>query len=387
MEVVTSANLIKGMPPDKTQFHEEEKFRYQVLPFYNALYSSADVGYGAQCNYVLRNQDAASSTTNLQAVELLRSKAPAMRNRSGIILSARDQKRLSLQTVQSRSFQKRESPATTTQQKGYKTFHPGIYEYSFEITLDHSCPETMDLPMGSVRWMLEAIIERAGTFKPNLHGAQEVIVVRAPDQGSLEQVEPIAISRKWEDQLHYDIVISGKSFPIGSKIPIAFKLTPLAKVQCHRIKVYVTENVDYYCKGKRVTRKDAQRKILLLERNAGKPLAPEYTASDIRILAGGELTGEGREHARSQAENWRRRFAKLSGTTFEPLPAPTDNLLGDLELGLDHLITQTEIEMDVQLPTCEQMQKDKTKILHPDTTYKNIQVHHWIKVFIPPSSC
>jgi len=235
--------------------------------------------------------------------------------------------------------------------------------------------------------MLEAIIERAGTFKPNLHGAQEVIVVRAPDQGSLEQVEPIAISRKWEDQLHYDIVISGKSFPIGSKIPIAFKLTPLAKVQCHRIKVYVTENVDYYCKGKRVTRKDAQRKILLLERNAGKPLAPEYTASDIRILAGGELTGEGREHARSQAENWRRRFAKLSGTTFEPLPAPTDNLLGDLELGLDHLITQTEIEMDVQLPTCEQMQKDKTKILHPDTTYKNIQVHHWIKVFIPPSSC
>lgn len=368
--------LVVGIPPSKSQFHEEEKLRYQVLPFYNALYSSADVGYGAQCTYVLRTKEASSSTR-----ELAPAKSPTSRSiRSSTILSARDQKRLSLQTVQSRSFQKGDSAATTTQQKGYKVFHPGVYEYSFEITLDHSCPETMNLPMGSVRWMLEAIVERAGTFKPNLHGTKEVTIVRAPDQNSLEQVEPIAISRKWEDQLHYDIVISGKSFPIGSKIPIAFKLTPLAKVQCHRIKVYVTENVDYFCKDKKITRKDAQRKVLLLERNAGKPLGSEYTGSDVRIMSGGELDGPARARARMQAENSRERFAKHTGTTVDPLGEPVDNLLGDLDLGLDHLITQTEIEMDVQLPTCEQMLRDRSKMLHPDTTYKNIQVHHWIKV-------
>jgi hypothetical protein len=351
-----------------------------VLPFYNALFSDPTVGYGAQCNYVLQSKQASSSTTSLNTVEFENLLAHATRSsRSSTILSARDHKRLSLQTVQARSFPK-ETPVQVNQQKGYKVFHPGTYEYSFEISLDHTCPETMDLPLGSVHWMLEALIERAGTFKPNLHGTKEVIVIRAPDQNSMEQVEPIAISRKWEDQLHYDIVISGKSFPIGSKIPIAFKLTPLAKVQCHRIKVYATENIDYYCLDKKVTRKDAQRKILLFERHAGKPLAPDYESSEIRVLAGGELTEEQRARARAMAERRRLYEAQMTGSMPEPLPAPTENLLGDLDLGLEHLINQTEIEMEVQLPTCAMMKKDKTKVLHPDTTYKNIQVHHWIKV-------
>ena len=64
----------------------------------------------------------------------------------------------------------------------------------------------------------------------------------------------------------------------------------------------------------------------------------------------------------------------------EPLPPPSDNLLGDIDLGLEHLITQTEIEMEVQLPTCAKMMKDKSKAIHPDTMFQNIVVHHWIKV-------
>jgi hypothetical protein len=301
-------------------------------------------------------------------------------SRSSTLLSVKDQKRLSLQTVQSRSFQKGDSPFPTAQQKGFKTFHPGTYKYRFEIPLDHTTPETIKLPLGSVRWMLEALVERAGTFKQNLHGTKEVLVIRAPDQNSLEQVEPIAISRKWEDQLHYDIVISGKSFPIGSKIPIAFKLTPLAKVQCHRIKVYVTENVDYYTEDKRVTRRDAVRKILLFERQAGKGIAKEYASSELRTLAGGELSPEQRAEERRSALLQREREARRTSSSVEPLPEPTDNLLGDLDLGLDHLIQQTELEMEVQLPTCAMMSKDRTKALHPDTTWKLIQVHHWIKV-------
>ena len=297
----------KGIPPDKTAFYEEEKLRYQVIPFYNAMYPTADVGYGAQCTYKLKNNEASSSTTTLQSIELGRGS-----KRRSDTLSSRDQRRLSMQNVPARSFNKSESPATTTQQKGYKTFHPGVYEYSFEIPMDHTLPESMNLPMGSVKWILDAIVERAGTFRPNLHGQQEVSVVRAPGQNSMESIEPIAISRKWEDQLHYDIVISGKAFPIGGKIPIAFKLTPLAKVQCHRIKVYATENVDYYCRGKKVTRKDGQRRILLMERNAGKPLAPEYAGSSFNILAGGELPQTDRDRHRQMAQNFRSRIDRKS---------------------------------------------------------------------------
>ncbi len=332
--------------------------------------------------YALRNEAAYASSTNVSMVGLDRPSTPITRSkRSSTILSSRDQKRLSLQTVQSRSFQKGDSPfGVTSQQKGYKVFHPGIYEYSFEIALDHTSPETIELPLGSVKWTLEALVERAGTFKSNLHGSKEVTVIRAPDQNSLEQVEPIAISRKWEDQLHYDIVISGKSFAIGSKIPIAFKLTPLAKVQCHRIKVYITENIDYYCKERKVTRKDVQRKILLLEKQAGKPLAKEYANSQVRILSGGELSAEERERARALAQRRREIDASRRQAPVEPLPAPSENLLGDLDLGLEHLVAQTEIEMEVQLPTCACMRKDKNRTISPDTTWKNIQVHHWIKV-------
>jgi hypothetical protein len=313
------------------------------------------------------------------------SAAPATRSSwSNTLLSAKDQKRLSLQAVHSRSFQKGDSTfSATTQQKGFKVFHPGVYEYSFEIALAHSSPETIELPFGSVKWTLDVLVERAGTFKSNLHGSKEIQVIRAPDQNSLEQVEPIAINRQWEDQLHYDIVISGKSFALGSRIPIAFKLTPLAKVQCHRIKVYIAENIEYFCKQKSVARRDTQRKILLFEKQAGKPISSEYASSQMRILTGGELSPEQRQQARELAQRRRERTATRHQAVAEPLPPPLDNILGDIDLGLEHLISQTEIELEVQLPTCEQMRKDRSRMLYPNTSWKNIQVHHWIKVQPP----
>ena len=114
-------------------------------------------------------------------------------------------------------------------------------------------------------------------------------------------------------------------------------------------------------------------------------MAPEFAGSVYRTVAGGELTPQARDRARTAADNWRKTIAKHGGTPYEPLPPPADNMLGDLDLGLDHLITQTEIEIEAQLPTCERMKADKTKMLHPDTSYTNIRVHHWIKVcfFLP----
>jgi len=296
-------------------------------------------------------------------------------------LSSKDQKRLSLHSTPSRSFQKGDSPfGPTPQQKGYKVFHPGVYEYSFEIPIDNNSPETTKLPLASVIWQLEVIVERAGTFKPNLQGFKEVPVVRSPSEDSLELVEPISISRKWEDQLHYEIMISGKAFPLGSKIPIAFKLTPLAKVQVHKLKVYVSENFEYYASDRKVTRRDITRKILLLEKVAGKPLAKEYEPSEVRVLRGGEPSPEERAERREAAQRQRAREATITHSEPEPLPDVTENMLGDIDLGLEQFLGQTEIEMNVQLPTCEIMEKDRTKRMAHDCTWKNVDVHHWIKV-------
>lgn len=368
----------EGIPPAKTEFSEEQTLRTQSLVFFHAVHQGMwDTEYGSQCTYTHKNSGLAGA---LQQTPSSGSLHLPGRGRSST-LTAKELKRLSLQSVNSRSFGKADSPhISQVQAKGYKVFRPGTYEYTFELPIDHNQLETTKLQYGSVRWDLETTVERAGAFKPNLHGSKEVSIVRLPDQMSLETVEPISISRNWEDQLHYDIVISGKSFPIGGRIPIAFKLTPLAKVQIHKLKVFVTESIEYWTNDRHVTRKDAGRKLLLLEKTAGKPLDRQFADSEIRVLSGGELEPDQREEARRTAARRRLREAARTRGNPEPLPEPSENLLGDLDLGLESFWGSTELEMNVQLPTCEVMARDKALRLHPDCSWKNVNVYHWIKV-------
>ncbi|CAD6443913.1 1b3bce51-5617-4aa5-8b1d-a78fb18bc6e4 [Sclerotinia trifoliorum] len=372
-----------GVPPGKLDFCEEESLRTQVLPFFNALYEGSEVGYGTHCNYYLR--DKSGTTTTISPLDSPSSGISTLigaRSRANTLMTSRESKRLSLQSNQSRSFQKGDSPnGPTPQQKGYKTFHPGVYEYTFEMPIDNNSPETTKLPDASVKWQVEAMVERASAFRPNLMGIKEVPVIRTPSIESLELVEPISISRNWDDQLHYDIMISGKSFPLGSRIPIAFKLTPLAKVQIHKIRIYVTESIDYSSNGNTYNRKGkSPKKILLFEKLAGQPPSSEYSNSEMRVLRGGELTVEERAVARATAQRERERLARQLNTAVEPLPEESNNILGDLDLGLDHFACPTELELSVQLPTCEMMEKDKTKRLHHDCSWKNARVHHWFKI-------
>ncbi|KAI0976157.1 hypothetical protein F4678DRAFT_215690 [Xylaria arbuscula] len=361
----------EGIPPLKIEQHEEVSLRTQVLAFFHAVHETWETEFGNQCTYSLKR---CPESANRNLALPTSSALPSTLNRgSSSNLTARDYKRLSLQSVQSRSFGKADVQSTdVVQSRSYKTFYPGKYEYSFELPIDHHQLETTKLQFGAVKWELEATVERAGAFKPNLHGTKEVRIVRVPDQLSLEMTEPISISRQWEDQLHYDIMISGKSFPIGAQIPIAFKLTPLAKVQVHKIKVFVTESVEYWTNDRRVTRKDPGRKILLFEKAAGKPVDRQFASSEIRVLSGGELTPDQRHEARAAAQ--RRRGQERS------LPESTENMLGDLDLGLESYWGPTEMEMNVQIPTCEQMAKDKNLRLHPDCSWKNVNVYHWIKI-------
>ncbi|KAK4639964.1 hypothetical protein QC761_700280 [Podospora bellae-mahoneyi] len=366
----------EGIPPSKTDLFEEQTLRTQSLVFFHAMHEGMwETEYGSQCTFVPKT----SSTHHNLMSSLYNNSNSSLhilgKSRNSSTLTAKERKRLSLQSVQSRSFGKGESPfANPVQAKGFKIFGPGTYEYAFELPIDHNQLETTKLQYGSVRWELETMVERAGAFKPNLHGSKEVSIVRLPDQMSLEMTEPISISRHWEDQLHYDIMISGKSFPIGAKIPIAFKLTPLAKVQVHKLKVFVTESIEYWTNDRHVTRKDSGRKILLLEKVAGKPLDKQYEASDIRVLSGGELDAEQRDEARMLAIRRRLQEAARAGGPPRPLPDPSNNLLGELDLGLESLWGSTEIEMNVQLPTCDMMARDKTLRLHPDCSWKNVNI-------------
>ncbi|KAL8824640.1 MAG: hypothetical protein Q9191_004916 [Dirinaria sp. TL-2023a] len=357
----------EGIPPKKTEFKDKESIMNHTWPFFNAQFQTAEYGSGADQVKPLKGPS--TTTRDLGCTDAPSIAADSFKKASIVAdgnMSARDARRLSLQANQSRSFGKGDSAngGATVAQKGYRTFTPGVYIYNFELPIDSRLPETIDVELGSVKYELEATVERSGAFRANLVGSKEVTLIRAPSEGSLEQIEPIAISRNWEDQLLYDIVISGKSFPLGSQVPIAFKLTPLAKVQCHRIKVFVTENIQYYTSNKRVHRLEPTRKIQLFEKRADGLSTSTYPGSSMRITAGGGVAYDARSAAASGEEN---------------VPRDMTNLLGNLEGGSN--VGPTEMEFNVQLPSCHSMrERDKLARLHFDTTYQAIQVHHWIKV-------
>ncbi|KAK5020078.1 hypothetical protein LTR16_001644 [Cryomyces antarcticus] len=351
----------EGIPLRKTDFEETDTIMSHTWPFFNAQFPTAEGGSCA--DHVELANGPSATTSSLGIANGLGSSSP---NSSTTNLNAREYKRLSLQVKQSRSFSKEEvtSSGPSVVQKGYRTFQPGDYIYNFELPLDSRLPETINVELGSVRYELETVVERAGAFRANLVGNREVQLIRAPAEGSLEQVAPIVISRNWEDQLHYDIVISGKSFPLGAQVPIAFKLTPLAKVQCHRIKVLVTESIEYFCNNQRVHRMEPTRKLQLFEKRADGSSVSTFPGSSTRVTAGGGIPYDARSRAAAGEE------VTLQDTT---------NLLGNLDGQYD--VGPTEMEFKVQLPNCRTMkEREKSQRLHFDTTYQNIQVHHWIKI-------
>jgi len=316
-------------------------------PFFNAQFVAAELGHCAD-SFTPRKPTSDSSTEIGIAVSV-----------SNFMWAATPgEHKNTLRMTKSRSLSTGEPPHRqfTAAQRGYRVFQSGDYAYNFELPLDSCLPETVNVELGSVKYELDGVIERPGAFRPNLTGKKEVLLVRVPSEANLEQTEPIAIRRTWEDQLHYDIVVSGKSFPLGASIPITFKLTPLAKVRCHRIKIFITESIEYSCKDKKVHRIDPVKKVQLFEKRAEAPATSAFAGSSVRTTSGGGVTAHG-------------------SAGKEDVVNGTDNLLGDLN-GTPN-IGPTEMEFNVQLPGCNAKERDR---LHFDTTYRNIQVHHWIKV-------
>lgn len=224
------------------------------------------------------------------------------------------------------------APDIDTSKPGH--FPVGDYIYDFEHALHPSIPETTNVTFGSVQYHLEAEIIRVGAFKLNLTARLPIDVVRTPSELNSEENEPIVITRDWEDQLRYDIVIGGKSIVLNSYLPLALRFVPLwGKVALHRIRVYLTENLEYYCQNKKVHRMEPSKKFLLLEHKAckGKSL-----------------------------------LSKSGGLTEDPAEAEDEEVL------------PRELEFQLYVP---KILDEKTGLqLHPGTSFENIQAHHWIKI-------
>jgi hypothetical protein len=227
-------------------------------------------------------------------------------------------------------------------------FPAGDYMYSFEFLMHDVLPETLHTDLVSTRYYLEAVIEPSGPFCSKIIAQLDVPVIRLPAENSLELTESIFWCRSWRDKIYYDICILGKCFPLGSRIPVRLKLTPLADLECNWIRVYVSEHVQHRTKGREThCLQLPPKKVLLFQKQAGHTSYSTYPGSTMRIMAG---------------------KSKMSSASIQ-----AGNFLGEVSETL-------EIELEVQLPRCtEMMKKDKRQWLHFSTRGSS-EVNHWIQV-------
>lgn len=376
---VSKTNWPEGIPPKRVETMESKDLYSHTWPFFNAMFSMSDYSSGANMVRKHRershrhtmsldpcdtdfpsthlaqsmNRTSLSSTTShehcythrrtastpttsnsLEYTKGVRALAGKIRRAASPSPSSTKEPKITSTSIGAHhNHFKDERVEMETQSKGYRTFEPGEYFYNFELPIPQSLPESIENKYGSVSYTLEATIERPGAFRTKVSGRHEVIFVRCPADNNIEINEPISISKPWDDQLYYDIVISGKAFPIGTRIPIAFKLTPLAKIELHRIRIYITENSEYFCKNKRVHRIEPTKKFLLEEL----------------------ISKDG-----------------LSGNLFL-------ELISGAQFSDDEVTAPAQFEFESLIPESFPNRRD---ILHPNTTFDNIKVHNWIKVVL-----
>ena len=111
----------------------------------------------------------------------------------------------------------------------------GEYEYPFSWSLPPDLPPTLHTDFGHIEYTLRATVSRSGPLTLNLTNHREVTLVQAPDTESTEETDPIIVERTCEDTLSYMVVVSGRSFAIGTQIPLWLKFVPIGKIRIHRV--------------------------------------------------------------------------------------------------------------------------------------------------------
>ncbi|CCH60091.1 hypothetical protein TBLA_0C02850 [Henningerozyma blattae CBS 6284] len=238
------------------------------------------------------------------------------------------------------------NPSTTTSSVDtdeYTTFNPGDYIFTFEQFIPANYPESIMADYGYVKYFLHYEIQRYGTFKSNIYGNHPVSIIRTPSDMSVEDTEPIEIIRDWENQLHYDIIIASKDIILDAFLPITFNFYPIDKVTLHRVKIYLTETMEYYCHDHKVRRLEPTKKFLLAEIDG--PKINSSNQSNVKAKNLGNL---------------------LKDDYSDDLVNKTFNL----QVFIPSTFTSTN-------PTTS-LKKKQT--LHPDTFCTNIKANHWIKI-------
>lgn len=251
----------------------------------------------------------------------------------------------------------------------WKEFRKGVYNYPISFSIPTGAPPSITCEFGSVVYKLKATVVRAGALTTNLTEDMDVTMIAGPQEDDMEETDNVIVERQWEEQMRYQIALSGKAFPIGGTIPMSIRLMPLMKCKIYRLTVALEEKSDYFAAGRKVARHETPRRFILFaaknpdphnKKERPEPLLPILSES-MTAVKDSPLA----ELARNAALNNPREFAEFSN--------PEDDVYASLldPLGPWHL------EKDLHVPDCVTRIKFTTKHEHT-----NIAVAHWLKVTI-----
>lgn len=351
-----------GIPLNRTHVHDKEDFlAYNVVFFRKGVISHVNNDYGAHhYSYSKELLPMSRQSSVKKKIWKLCSKSSSLvslghNQLADNNLAHGDQRYLS-------NGQLLPTSQTYVPWKG-RVFPIGDYLYCFEFLVDGALPETIKTPMGFVRYDLQVIVERSGLLRPKILRQMEIPVLRLPDEDSSAQFDPIISSCNWKDQVYYDLVISGRSFPLGSHIPINLKFAQVAKAECHRVKIYVTENIQYWNLKKRMYRSYPRKQVLLMDKVIGLNHAKTSVRDSFCVVKGADVHTSDSTAAASEEmlvyNSWTNSF---EGVEKESV----DNLM--------------EMNLSVPLPGCHEMKnRPHFRQLHVDARHQNIQVDHRIK--------
>ncbi|BEI91031.1 uncharacterized protein CcaverHIS019_0311010 [Cutaneotrichosporon cavernicola] len=258
----------------------------------------------------------------------------------------------------------KEEPEDEGSIRNWKEFRKGVYNYPISFTIPPDAPPTLHAEFGSVKYRLKATVVRVGALTSNLVEDLEVTMIAGPQEDDMEETENVIVERQWEDQMRYQIALSGKAFPIGSTIPISIRLMPLAKCKIYRITIALEEKTDYFAANKKVARHETPRRFILFAARSPKdktdPLLPILSESTSAVKD-------------SSLAPLARQAALNNPREFSELMHPEDDVYASLldPMGPWHL------EKDLAVPDCSTRIKFTTK--HESTM---MSVQHWLKVTI-----
>ena len=229
-----------------------------------------------------------------------------------------------------------------------QSFDLGTYDYPFELPLDSSLPETIDLPMGGVYYTLTATASPSVSSQTSAF-ARKVNLVRIPCSCSLELTEPCGATG-FQHGLRYNFMLHGQSFPVGGQVPLGIRLVPTTDCSWQRLTITIEEDIRYRTRDGFAQREQSRVKATLLDKRAKQD---DFAQRALRrISAAGESMSS--TYAGSATIEKGRRSSHGSQ---DPVDA--------------ECLREKAV---LQLPSCSRV--------HPDTAYSCLYVQHTLVITI-----